>query len=79
MCFSVPTFQFLTREAKAGDATVISMQVAARLVWKVGLFPSFRTQSPNQNSTSSTLEPREFVSGDPHTSLWELESIPARK
>jgi hypothetical protein len=79
MCFSVPTFQLFTEEAKAGDATVMSMHVAARLVWKVGSFPLFKTQSPNQNNTSSTLEPREFVSGDPHRSLWELESIPARK
>jgi hypothetical protein len=42
-CISVSTFQFFMVEASAGEATVMSMQVIACEVLKVGDVLSFRT------------------------------------
>jgi hypothetical protein len=78
MCILSSTVQSVINVAKAGDATIISMHVAAFLVWNVGSDPSFSTQRPNWKSISLTLVPQGLTELDPHTLLCAFESIPAR-
>jgi hypothetical protein len=74
------TFQFLTTDARAGDATVISMQVAALAVSNVGSVPLLRTQSPAWKRIVLTSWPLlSVVDVEHHTSLCALVSIPARR
>jgi hypothetical protein len=69
MCISVCTVHLVTKDANAGDATVMYIQVAAWLVSKVGELPLFRTHSSCSNRRVSIRVPRQFEDGEPHTSL----------
>jgi hypothetical protein len=66
----------VTSDAREEEAIVISIQVAACLVSKVGEFSLVKKHNSYLNNKVSIKVPRRFEEGDPQ--LCELESIPAR-